>query len=378
MNPGPRVVLAGGGTGGHIYPLLALAEALLRRHPTAEVRFVGEAGRMEAELVPRAGHEIELLDLPAVSLPKWRRVLEAYRWPAAVRQVRGMLRQFRAEAVIGTGGQVCAAALWAARQSRAVTAILEPNAIPGRTNKLLAKHVRPAFVGVLIDQACAGFPAGLATVTGYPLRPEILCADRAAAMRELGLDPARRTLLVFGGSLGSRKINEVLCETVPRLTADWSAGWQILHLGGKVNAKTLDPAALSDTNVTYHYREYLHAMELALAAADLVLGRAGAMSLAELTALGLPAVLVPFPGAADDHQRYNAAWMANAGGAVVIDDAALTADSLLSCLEALLAAPGRLDEMAVASRSLGRPEAAETVVEMLEPWIERRRSEGRP
>ncbi len=182
---------------------------------------------------------------------------------------------------------------------------------------------------------------------------------------------------MFGGSLGSQKINEVLCEAVPRLTADWAAGLQILHLGGKVNAKTLDPAALSEGVVTYRYREYLHAMELALASADLVLGRAGAMSLAELTALGLPAILVPFPGAADDHQRYNAEWMAAAGGAAVIPDGELTADRLLACLESLLTAPEKLADMARASRSLGRPEAADTVVEKLEPWLERRRREGR-
>jgi len=377
MNPGPRVVLAGGGTGGHIYPLLALAEAFRRRYPTADVRFIGEAGRMEAELVPRAGYDIELLDLPAVALPPWRRAAQFLRWPAAVRQARRMMQEFGAEVVIGTGGQVCAAALWAGKQHGAVQAILEPNAIPGRTNLLLAKHAQPAFVGVLIDKAIGYFPAGLADVTGYPLRPEILAAERSSAARELGLDPQRQTLLVFGGSLGSRKLNEVVCEVVPRLTEPWAEGLQILHLGGRVNAKTLDPAAVSETGVAYHYREYLHTMELALASADLVIGRAGATSLAELTALGLPAILVPFPGAADDHQRYNAEWMAAAGGAEVIADAELTADRLLTCLQSLLTLPGKLAAMAAASRSLGRPEAADIVIAKVEPLIEQRRKEVR-
>ena len=377
MNPGPRVVLVGGGTGGHIYPLLAIAEAFKRQHPTAEIRFVGEAGRMEAELVPRAGHPIELLDLPSVSLPKWRRILQLGRWPTAIKQARKLLADIGAEAVIGSGGQVCGPVLMAAKKQGLVRVLLEPNAIPGRTNKFLAKHAEPAFVGLLIGKAGRHFPPGLAEVTGYPIRPEILHAQRPSAIRDLDLDPARRTLLVFGGSLGSQKINEVLCETVPRLTAEWAHDWQILHLGGRVNAKTLPPEAVSDTVVRYQYHDYLHNMELALAAADLVVGRAGAMSLAELTALGVPAILVPFPGAADDHQTYNAQWMAQAGGAIVIDDAELTADRLIETLATLLGTPGKLAQMAEGSHGLGRPTAADAIVERVSPLIQQRRREGR-
>lgn len=363
MSGSLSAVLVGGGTGGHIYALLAIAEELQRRVPTASLTFIGQAGRMEAELVPRAGYQPLLLDLP---LPSEGR---AGRWSAVARQVRAyqqscrVLAECGAQVVVGTGGQVCGPVLLAARRRGVPAVLLEPNAIPGRANRLVARLARPRLIGITMPEARKHFPAGARIEeTGYPLRPAILTAERTPSAHALGLDPARRTVLFTGGSLGSEHLNEALIDLLPRLRAPWADGLQILHLGGWVNAKTLAAERVSELAVRYVYRPYLHEMELALAAADLVVGRAGATALAELTARGLPAILVPLPNAADDHQSHNAQWMAAAGAAVVVPDAELTADRLEAELSALVRDSDRLAAMAAASRRLGRPEAGATVV----------------
>ncbi|NUP98451.1 MAG: UDP-N-acetylglucosamine--N-acetylmuramyl-(pentapeptide) pyrophosphoryl-undecaprenol N-acetylglucosamine transferase [Armatimonadetes bacterium] len=360
-----RVLLAGGGTGGHIYPLLSLAAELRTRFPAAAVRFAGEAGRMEAELVAREGWDLTLLRLPPANAPAWRRVLAAPAYLAGYREAARLLADFRPDVVLGSGGQVCAPVLLAARRQGTARVILEPNAIPGRANRWLAAKAAPDLVGILIPMARDYFPGVRVEELGYPIRPEILRATREQSARELGLDPSRPTVLVFGGSLGSGRINEALVGLLPNLHEPWAKALQVLHLGGRVNARTIASEAVSNLSVAYHYRDYLHEMELALAAADLVVGRAGAMSLAELTARGLPAVLVPFPGAADDHQRHNAAWMAAAGGAVVVPDSELTPARLGQELAALLTEPSRLAAMAASSLALGKPAAASSIVERM-------------
>lgn len=360
-----RVLLAGGGTGGHIYPLLSLAAEVRQRFPTAAIHFAGEAGRMEAELVAREGWDLTLLRLPPANAPAWRRVLAAPAYLGGYREAARLLSRFRPNVVLGTGGQVCAPVLLAARRQGVPRVILEPNAIPGRANRWLAAKASPDLVGILIPMARDYFPGVRVEELGYPIRPEILRAQIGPARAALGLDPGRPTVLVFGGSLGSGRINDALVGLLPELRDPWAEALQFLHLGGRVNARTIAPEAVSKLSVSYHYRDYLHEMELALAAADLVVGRAGAMSLAELTARGLPAILVPFPGAADDHQRHNAAWMAAAGAAVVVPDAELTPDRLGRELGAVVTEPGRLTAMAAASRGLGKPEAANRIVERM-------------
>lgn len=366
MSTRRTVVLAGGGTGGHIYPLLAIAAELRARQPETVIRFAGEVGRMEADLVPRAGYPLDLLVLPPANAPKWRRVLGAGRWVTGYLAAKRLLQSIRPQVVVGSGGQICAPVLFAASRLGIPRVVLEPNAVPGQANLLLARHAHPDLIGLGIPKAAEYFPAGARIeLTGYPLRPAILSATRQDSATRLGLDPTRRTLLVTGGSLGSGKLNESLVSLLPDLHEPWAEGLQILHLGGWVNARTLLPEQMSNLTVSYVYREYLHEMEDALAAADLVLGRAGATALAELTARGLPALLVPLQ-AVDHHQELNAAWMAEAGAAVVVDDAELTAERLGTELGALLGRPDRLVDMAAASRGLGQPQAAATVVGYLE------------
>jgi UDP-N-acetylglucosamine--N-acetylmuramyl-(pentapeptide) pyrophosphoryl-undecaprenol N-acetylglucosamine transferase len=361
-----RVLLTGGGTGGHIYALVAIARELLAQDPTAQVRFVGEAGRMEAELLPREGFQPALLDLPPANAPVWRRILLGYRWWGGWRAVGRLIADFRPQVVVGSGGQVCAPVLLAARRAGVPRVILEPNAIPGKANRGLAKLARANLVVLHMPKARDYFPAGIRVEEyGYPVRPAVLQADRATGVAALGLDPAKRTLLVFGGSLGSGRVNEALLAALPHLTADWAQRWQVLHLGGRVNARTLDAHQAAALPIAYRYLPYLDDMQYALAAADLAVGRAGATSLAEFTALGIPAILAPLPTSADDHQRWNAAWMADGGGAIVVPDADLTGERLVAELAGVVTTPGRLQAMAAASSALGRRDSATRVVQAL-------------
>jgi UDP-N-acetylglucosamine--N-acetylmuramyl-(pentapeptide) pyrophosphoryl-undecaprenol N-acetylglucosamine transferase len=362
----PQVLLVGGRSGGHIYALLAIAETLRARDPRTAILCVGERGRMEEDLVPRAGYDLRTLTMPA----GWR---GAPRWLGLYRQAKAILAEFAPDIVIGSGGQVCLPLLLAARRARRPMILLEPNAIPGRANRLAARFARPDVIGILLPAARGCFPADLRIEeVGYPLRPELFGQDRGAAMTSLGLDPARRTLLVFGGSQGSGHLNEVLTAMLPGLKADWATGWQVLHLGGWINAKGLAPEVAAELTINYHYLPYLHDMAQALAAADLVVGRAGATSLAELAALGLPALLAPLPGLADNHQWFNAQWFGEAGAAVIVPDPELTPQRLETELAALMSNPSRLAAMAAAARGLGKPDAAARVVALMDELLERR------
>lgn len=368
-----RVLLVGGRSGGHIYALVAVAAHLRARDAECPLLFVGEKGRMEEDFVPRAGYELTVLDMPSASGPAWRRALSLPRWWSLYRQSAGIIKRFAPDVVLGSGGQVCLPVLLAAKRAGLPTLLLEPNAIPGWANRLTAKYARPDIVGLLLPEAADKWPTGQRIeMTGYPLRPEILDTTRAEGLAALGLDPARRTLLVFGGSQGSGHLNDVLTAWLATCDAAWADGWQVLHLGGWINAKGFD----SDQRprLPYHYLPYLHEMEQALAAADLVLGRAGATSMAELTALGLPAVLVPLAGVADNHQVHNTRWMAQAGAAEVIGDSELTPQRLGQVLDSLCGDPARLVAMADASAALGTPDSAERVVALLDELAEGRRS----
>jgi UDP-N-acetylglucosamine--N-acetylmuramyl-(pentapeptide) pyrophosphoryl-undecaprenol N-acetylglucosamine transferase len=365
------VLLVGGRSGGHIYALLAIATTLRARDADVSLRFVGEKGRMEEDLVPRAGFALTTLDMPTAGAP-WRRLLAGARWARLYRQSQALIADFQPQVVVGSGGQVCLPVLLAARRAGKPVILLEPNSIPGRANRLIARWARPDVIGVLMPKAVGYFPTDLRVeMTGYPVRPEILEAERGVGMAALRLDPALRTLLVFGGSQGSGHLNEVLLDLLPRLDAPWAKGWQILHLGGMINARTLDPAA-APLPVPYHYLPYLHDMEHALAAADLVVGRAGATSLAELAALGLPAVLVPLEGLADNHQVYNAQWMGDAGAAVVLPDRELTPQRLENELAALLSNEERRATLSAAARALGRPDSAQRIVACIDELAEGR------
>jgi UDP-N-acetylglucosamine--N-acetylmuramyl-(pentapeptide) pyrophosphoryl-undecaprenol N-acetylglucosamine transferase len=350
----PTVVIAAGGTAGHVVPALAVADAL--RAEGARVSFIGARDRLEAQLVPTAGYEVDLLDLRGLDRQNPLRAADALRRAGtAVPRVRRLLRERGAEAVLGGGGYVAAPAGLAALSLRLPLVLTEADRHLGLTNRALARRAHRVCLAFPID----GRDGPNFVVTGRPVPAAIGAADRGAARRRFGIDPDERCLLVFGGSQGARSINLTALEAFagPATERDF----HVLHISGSrdfaLAREQLDAAA---PVARYTLVEYEPDLADALAASDLVLARSGG-SIFEVAAAGRPAILVPYPHAAGDHQRANAEWMADGGAAVVIADSDLDAGRLRATAAELLGAPERLERMARASAGLARPDAAERV-----------------
>lgn len=359
------VLLAGGGSAGHVNPLLAVADELRRRHPRIRVTVLGTAQGLEADLVPAGGYP--LVTVPRVPLPR-RPTLDWFRLPgrlrSAVRTAERAIRDTEAQVVVGFGGYVATPAYLAARRTRTPVVIHEQNARPGLANRLGARWasaVAVTFPGTRLRRA---------RVTGLPLRPQIAellaarAADAGAARRAaavvLGLAPDATTLLVTGGSLGAVSVNRALAATASDLVA---AGVQVLHLTGAGKDQPVRDAV--DGLPGYHVLAYLDQMHLGLAVADVVLCRAGAGTVSELAALGIPAVYVPLP-IGNGEQRLNALPVVTAGGGLLVPDADLSPAWLREHLVPLLADAGRRAAMARAARTVGVPDGAARVADLVQ------------
>ncbi|MBV9872419.1 MAG: undecaprenyldiphospho-muramoylpentapeptide beta-N-acetylglucosaminyltransferase [Frankiaceae bacterium] len=352
-----NVLLAGGGSAGHVSPLLALADRLVADDPATRVLAIGTSTGLEARLVPERGYEFH--EIPKVPLPR-RLAVDLTRLPANLRlavQAAGTAIQLvDADVVVGFGGYVAAPAYLAARRMKRPIVVHEQNSRPGFANRLgarLTRHVAVSFPGT---------PLPHATRTGLPLRREITSLDRAAVRAEarafFGLHPEHRTLLVFGGSLGAQHLNDV----VPAVADDLAGrGVQVLHVCGTGKHVELPERA---GGPPYRVVEYVDRMDLAYAATDLIIGRAGANTVSEITALGLPAVFVPLP-IGNGEQRLNAEPVVAAGGGLLVDDAALTAGWLRDNLLPLLDDPARCEAMGRAAAAFGRLDADEQLADLV-------------
>jgi UDP-N-acetylglucosamine--N-acetylmuramyl-(pentapeptide) pyrophosphoryl-undecaprenol N-acetylglucosamine transferase len=367
---GLSLLVAAAGTGGHVFPGLALARTVLQHDPAATVRFAGTTRGIETRAVPEAGFALDLLPV----LPLSRRLavetlLAPFAAVAGVAAARRLLRRHRFDVVCGMGGYVTLPVAVAARLEGVPVVLHEQNAVPGIANRLAGRVASRIALGVA--EAATGFPAGRTEVVGNPVRPELARLDRqglhAEALAAFGLDPERRTLLVFGGSQGARRINQALVAA----TDHWPQPdrVQVLHACGRRDEADVRAAwAAADPErrgLLVKVVPFVERMDLAYAAADLALTRAGAITMAELTATGTPAVMVPLPHAAADHQAANARAVAAAGGSVVVADAALDGASLVGAVAPLLADPDRLAKMAAAIRGLGHPAAAEELAALV-------------
>ncbi len=347
----PRVLIAGGGTGGHIIPALAIADEL-KAHCGAEILFVGTARGLESRLVPQAGYRLELIrvgQLNRVSLATRLRTVADL--PMGLLRCLRLLKDFRPDVVIGVGGYASGPMMGAAILLRVPALAFEPNAVPGMANRLVGHWVNAAAVNF---EPAARYFRG-AQVTGIPVRAEFF----SLTARPAGAAPH---LLVFGGSQGARILN----TTMPKIAAELLAavpGLTILHQSGARHAQATKAAYQSSgaREDGWQVEAFLDDMPRRFEAADLVLARSGASTVAELAAAGKPAVLIPFPQAADDHQRRNAEVMAQAGAARMLIEADLTSDQLEQTLEQLLVHPEELAEMADRARSLAHPDAAEQI-----------------
>jgi UDP-N-acetylglucosamine--N-acetylmuramyl-(pentapeptide) pyrophosphoryl-undecaprenol N-acetylglucosamine transferase len=346
-------LMAGGGTAGHVNPLLAVSDAVRASDPEAEIIVLGTAEGLESRLVPARGYE--LATIPKLPFPR-RPDATAVRFPgrfrASVRTVRALIRERGVDAVVGFGGYASAPAYQAARAARVPLVLHEANAKPGLANRLGARYT--PFVGVAFENTHLRH----ARFVGMPLRREIETLDRAAVRAEalalFGLDE-RRTLLVTGGSLGARRINATVIGGARDLV---DAGYQVLHIQGG-GAEFADPGMPG-----YHLIDYCDRMDLALAVADVAISRAGAATVSELTALGIPAIYVPYP-VGNGEQRFNAAGVVGAGGAVLIDDALFTPEWVKASALPLLRDDAELRRMAEAARGAGVRDGAERMAALI-------------
>jgi UDP-N-acetylglucosamine--N-acetylmuramyl-(pentapeptide) pyrophosphoryl-undecaprenol N-acetylglucosamine transferase len=352
------VVLAGGGTGGHIYPLLAFADCLRRHDPDLRITCVGSQRGLEGQLIPAAGYELR--QVPAYQLPRSVSV-ELAKTPArmlrSMRAGRAVLDDVAADVVVGFGGYVAVPAYLAAWRRHTPIVIHELNVPPGVANRLGMRFTDHVGVGFPFQPALSPLLAK-ARVVGVPLREAITTLDRAAsragAREHFGLDPDRPTLFVFGASQGARSINLAMAGAAKAVTA---AGVQVLHVIGARNEPVEIPPDLPAPYVTV---PYIADMELGYAAADLVLSRGGAMTLAEVTTVGLPAIYVPLPYG-NGEQRRNALPVVQAGGGLLVDDAELTPAWIERTALPLALDRSRLAEMSATASSFGRRDGDEAL-----------------
>lgn len=353
-----KVIISGGGTGGHIFPALSIANALRRRDPDVKILFVGAKGRMEMERVPAAGYDIEGLEVMGFDRRRlWRNVKVLWKLMKSRRKAKKIIRDFGADAVVGVGGYASGPTLMMAQKLGIPTLIQEQNSYAGVTNKHLGK--KAGCVCVAYDNMERFFPADKIVMTGNPVREAITSchADRADAKRQLGFDPEKPLVAVVGGSLGARTINEAVKASMDRITA---AGAQILWQTGKYYADDCLPAAEGKEEV--QAMAFVSRMDLVYRAADLIVSRAGASTISELQIVGAPAILIPSPNVAEDHQRKNAQALADRDAAVMILDADATA-SLADTVTRLLAAPDRLADLAKNVKAMAQEHSDERIVD---------------
>ncbi len=354
-----KTVISGGGTGGHIYPAVAIARAILELDPETEVMFIGGKGQRESNIVPRFGLNfvpILVEGFPRSLSTKWFKV--ASKVPMGLIKSLFVLRNFSPHVVIGTGGYVCGPVLLGALLLHVPILIQEQNAVPGITNRIMGRWADE--IHVPFSDAVKFFSAsarGRTKITANPIRPEITASS--GGREKLGLKKDKLTISVLGGSQGARSINTAAVGALKHLLK-FAQGLQIIHQTGKSDFSTVKDA-YDESPFEAVVQPYFYAIEDVYTATDLVVCRAGAMTLAEITACGLPAVLIPYPFAASDEQTFNAQILEKNGAAVMIKDDQLTGESLADVLTALIQDKKKLSNMAQKSSSLGQPGAARKI-----------------
>ncbi len=360
MSASRTLVIAGGGTGGHLMPALALAEAVRARWPEVAVEFIGAQAGLEARLLPARNEQVLLLPMHGVKGSGAARTLRVLAWelPRAVARVLRAFARIRPALVVGFGGYASVAAVLAALLARVPVVLHEQNAQPGLVNRRLSGWVRLVMLG--FAEARARLPRRARTVvTGNPVRAEI------ARVRWGAHEPP--CLAVIGGSQGARTLNETVPQACARLSG---RSFSVVHVaGGREGEREAVERAYRETGIEAEVLGFCDDMAGLYRRASLVVARAGAMTVAELATVGMPAILVPYPYAADDHQRHNARVLADRGAAEILDEADLTAERLADRLRALLFDAAHLEAMSRAARSAMPEDAGARMLDALAPWL---------
>lgn len=353
-----KVLISGGGTGGHIFPALAIANALRRRDPATEILFVGALGRMEMERVPAAGYDIEGLEVAGFDRRRpWRNVPVLFKLAKSLAKAHKILSDFRPDVAVGVGGYASGPMLREAQRRGVPTLLQEQNSYPGVTNKLLAKKAKA--ICVAYDGTEKWFPQEAIKMTGNPVRASLGASGLtpAQAKARLGFDPTRPLVVVVGGSLGARTVNQAVARMLER---GMPANAQLLWQTGKLYFDEYRDAANGDGAVKTV--PFIDDMDVAYAGADLMVARAGACTISELQDLGKASILIPSPNVAEDHQRRNAQALADRGAAVMVLDADAVA-SLRQAVAGLLDDEARRNQLAINARAMALPGADEKIVD---------------
>lgn len=358
-----RILISGGGTGGHIYPALAIANAWMDKHPDSEILFVGAEGKMEMQKVPEAGYPIK--GLPVAGLQR-KFTLANLSFPIklwrSLRLAAAIVNEFNPQLVVGVGGYASGPVLYAAQKKGIPTLLQEQNSYAGLTNKLLAKKARK--ICVAYPEMDRFFPKEKLHVTGNPVRKDLLDLDgkRKQGIQFFGLDPNRKTVLVLGGSLGARTLNLAMLQHMADLEGE---GYQVLWQSGKFYFKDMEMALRKTELVHIHLTEFIREMDLAYAAADLIVSRAGALSVSELCLVGKPVIFIPSPNVAEDHQTKNATACVKQRAAVLLADVEAVV-KFKAYIDDLLQQEEKAKALAENIKKLAMPDAANALVRELE------------
>ena len=356
-----KILLSGGGTGGHVYPAIAIANKIKEENPEAEIIFVGTEKGIESEIVPKYGYELKTVTVQGfkrkIDFENVKRVFKLFK---GLEQSRKIVKKLKPDVVIGTGGYVSGPVLFNSSMSKVPTIVHEQNSFPGVTNKILAKMVTKVLTS--FEDSHERFPEETRSklvLTGNPVRKEILISKKSVSRRKLGIQEDKKMVLCYGGSGGSRKINDSMKLVIRNLVNDDIA---FIYATGK-NFYDGFISDINDLDLKPYQKvvPYLEDMATALAACDIVIGSAGAISLAEITALGKPSIIIPKAYTAENHQEYNAKSVESKGAGIAILEKNLTPETLNETVYKLLGDRDLLLDMSNASKEIGKPEAIDII-----------------
>lgn len=356
-----KVVIAGGGTGGHLFPGIALAEELKRKDEAMDILFIGTERGIEARILPRSGYAVRFISARGVlGRTIMGKAASVSMMMLSACRLRSFYGSFKPDVVVGTGGYASVAPVMAAWSKSVPTLIMEQNIVPGVANKLLGKIA--SAIAVTYHESMAQFPRPKTYLTGNPVRSAVLNGDREAALRNFGLDADKSTVLIFGGSAGARRINEALLDAMQRMLG-LKDRVQFIHQTGETDFESINKMYLS-LGYKAVVMPFIHEMADAYAASDLVISRSGATTLAELTALGKPSILIPYPHALA-HQEFNARKLVDVNGARMIKDHELNGKLIAEAIAEILGSEDIRLDMKRNALGIGRPEAAQKVAELV-------------
>lgn len=366
-----KFIFAGGGTGGHIYPAIAIASGLKRKYPDSDILFIGTGKQLEKDIVEEAGFPLKIIHAKGferkLSIDTLRSLHQLILGAADSIKI---LKEEKPDLVIGTGGYTAGPVVFFASLMGIPCAIHEQNVIPGVTNKILSQFAKKIFIS--FPESANYFPKNKVILAGNPVRPEITKGTRREALEKFGLSPNMPTVLSFGGSQGAMSLNNAIYYVIKTLIK--SKEFQLIHVTGKNNYSKIMQSLMDDKidlGSASHIviKPYINDMENAYAAADLIISRAGALTIAELSACGKPAILIPLPSAANRHQDFNAALMEKNGAAIVIYEKDLTGEKLYKSICNIIFDKECLLKMSASSKKLARSNALDTILQEIEKLL---------